>query len=129
MDLNVAADKNAWAMLLSDWQNVAAFIAADPDHATASIRLPAATFPFPGDEIAIFSSPGPSPSFGGQYLLKHDIAATGVDVLTAPGGEDGLRLARERRPRAILLDVQMPGLNGWSVLESLKAAGFSMPGL
>jgi CheY-like chemotaxis protein len=42
-------------------------------------------------------------------------------VLTAAGGEDGLRLARARRPDAITLDVLMPGMDGWAVLSALKA--------
>jgi hypothetical protein len=42
-------------------------------------------------------------------------------VVTAPGGEEGLRRARELRPDAITLDVMMPGMDGWAVLSALKA--------
>ena len=38
-----------------------------------------------------------------------------------PGGEEGLRLARELRPDVITLDVLMPGMDGWAVLAALKA--------
>jgi len=85
--LNLAASGNSWSMLLPDWQNVAAAIAADPATATASILQPANPYAFTGDIIAAFSSRGPSPSLGGQYLVKPDIAATGVDVLAAFSGD------------------------------------------
>ncbi len=87
--LNLAASGNSWSMLLTDWQNVAAAIGADPTTATASILQPANAYAFTGDIVAAFSSRGPSPSLGGQYLLKPDIAATGVDVLAAFSGDAG----------------------------------------
>jgi CheY-like chemotaxis protein len=45
----------------------------------------------------------------------------GFRVVTAEEGEECLRLARQLRPRAITLDVMLPGLDGWSVLSALKA--------
>jgi CheY-like chemotaxis protein len=42
-------------------------------------------------------------------------------VATAPGGEEGLALARELSPSLILLDVMMPGMDGWAVLRELKS--------
>jgi CheY-like chemotaxis protein len=41
-------------------------------------------------------------------------------VVTASGGKEGLRLARQEKPDAIILDVIMPDLDGWAVLQSLK---------
>ena len=41
------------------------------------------------------------------------------NVLVVPGPE-GLELARQHRPDVILLDVLMPGVDGWSVLSALK---------
>jgi CheY-like chemotaxis protein len=41
-------------------------------------------------------------------------------VVTAAGGEEGLRLARELRPHVIILDVIMPEMDGWTVLRTLK---------
>jgi signal transduction histidine kinase/DNA-binding response OmpR family regulator len=52
-----------------------------------------------------------------ERLLRKD----GVAVVTAGGGEEGLRLAREIRPAVITLDVVMPDMDGWSVLRALKA--------
>ena len=54
-------------------------------------------------------------------LLGRSLQAEGFQVLTAANGEEGLRLAREHRPIAITLDVLMPGVDGWSVLTTLKA--------
>ena len=45
----------------------------------------------------------------------------GFEVETATSGMEGLRLARELRPGAILMDVSLPDLDGWSVTEQLKA--------
>ncbi len=45
----------------------------------------------------------------------------GFKVRTAANGAIGLTLARELKPHAILLDVMMPGIDGWSVLSVLKA--------
>jgi CheY-like chemotaxis protein len=44
-----------------------------------------------------------------------------VEVLGAGGGKEGLRLARDRRPDCILLDLMMPDLDGFEVLSRLKA--------
>jgi CheY-like chemotaxis protein len=45
----------------------------------------------------------------------------GFRAEAAAAGEEGLRLARELRPLVIMLDVVMPGMDGWSVLTALKA--------
>jgi signal transduction histidine kinase/CheY-like chemotaxis protein len=44
----------------------------------------------------------------------------GLKVLAAASGEEGLALARRHRPLGIILDVGLPGINGWQVLEQLK---------
>ena len=45
----------------------------------------------------------------------------GFEVILAAGGEDGVRLAREKKPDVITLDVLMPGIDGWAVLKALKS--------
>jgi GAF domain-containing protein/DNA-binding response OmpR family regulator len=54
-------------------------------------------------------------------LMQRFLAKEGFRIVTAAGGEEGLRLARELKPDAITLDVMMPGMDGWSVLSALKA--------
>ena len=44
-----------------------------------------------------------------------------MESLTASDGNEGVKLAREAQPDAITLDVLMPGIDGWSVLRTLKA--------
>jgi CheY-like chemotaxis protein len=53
-------------------------------------------------------------------LTTRSLTRQGYQVVTARGGEEGLRLAREVRPMAILLDVVMPDKDGWAVLAALK---------
>jgi CheY-like chemotaxis protein len=54
-------------------------------------------------------------------LVSRSLSREGYRVVTTLRGDDGLRLARELRPAAILLDVVMPGMDGWAVLTALKA--------
>jgi signal transduction histidine kinase/DNA-binding response OmpR family regulator len=53
-------------------------------------------------------------------LIERSLAKDGFQVVTASGGDEGLRLARQLRPAAITLDVMMPGTDGWAVLRELK---------
>ena len=53
-------------------------------------------------------------------LIARFLGGEGYRVLTATDGEEGLRLAREQRPDLITLDVMMPHVDGWSVLQQLK---------
>ena len=56
-----------------------------------------------------------------RALMTKFLHREGFKVRTAGDGETGLAMARELKPRAILLDVMMPGVDGWSVLSALKA--------
>ena len=53
-------------------------------------------------------------------LLVRQCHETGLKCLVALTGEEGLRLADEYVPRAIILDLKLPGISGWKVLEVLK---------
>ena len=55
-----------------------------------------------------------------RELIAEHLTAEGFAVVTAAGGLDGLKLAKELRPIAITLDVMMPDLDGWSVLAALR---------
>ena len=54
-----------------------------------------------------------------RLLCRVNLEAEGMEVSEAPDGPSGLELAQEGRPDAILLDVMMPGLDGWAVAEAL----------
>ncbi len=54
-------------------------------------------------------------------LMIRGLGKEGFEVVHAPNGEEGLRLARELKPDVITLDVLMPGMDGWAVLKSLKS--------
>jgi DNA-binding response OmpR family regulator len=53
-------------------------------------------------------------------LCRVNLEYEGYHVVTASSGVDGLRLVRELHPSIVLLDVMMPTMDGWHVLESLK---------
>ena len=53
-------------------------------------------------------------------LMTRLCGKAGYEVVTAGTGEEGLRLAREKPPSLITLDVVMPGMDGWAVLKELK---------
>lgn len=44
----------------------------------------------------------------------------GFDTIEATNAEDGIRLARERRPQLVLMDIQLPGMDGVSALGELR---------
>jgi CheY-like chemotaxis protein len=56
-----------------------------------------------------------------RALLSRFLIREGFAVRTASDGESGLKLARTLHPRAILLDVMMPHMDGWAVLSALKS--------
>jgi signal transduction histidine kinase/CheY-like chemotaxis protein len=55
-----------------------------------------------------------------RLLLGQFLEDDGKRVVAASSGEQGLQLARQLRPRLIVLDLVMPGLDGWRTLHRLK---------
>ena len=53
-------------------------------------------------------------------IVRGYLEAEGFDVVSAGDGEEALRLARERKPDVVVLDVMMPGLDGVEVLRRLR---------
>ncbi len=53
-------------------------------------------------------------------LLADSLKGTGYAFLGAQSGQEGLALARQVHPHAITLDIMMPHMDGWSVLQTLK---------
>jgi DNA-binding response OmpR family regulator len=58
-----------------------------------------------------------------RLLCRVNLEAEGMPVLEAGDGPSGLETARAERPDVILLDVMMPGLDGWGVAEALLEDG------
>jgi two-component system alkaline phosphatase synthesis response regulator PhoP len=54
-----------------------------------------------------------------RLLCRVNLEAEGMEVIEAGDGATGVDLAKQERPDAILLDVMMPGLDGWSAAERL----------
>ncbi|BFI96942.1 MAG: hypothetical protein RSP_24520 [Rhodanobacter sp.] len=54
-------------------------------------------------------------------ILADMVRQKGYPMLLANDGESGLQLARRYRPLGILLDVMLPGIDGWTVIERLQA--------
>ncbi|WP_165361296.1 response regulator [Lichenibacterium ramalinae] len=54
-------------------------------------------------------------------LLTRFLEREGFTVKTARDGREGLALARQYRPKVVLLDVEMPNVNGWTMLQALRA--------
>ena len=55
-----------------------------------------------------------------QDLIRRYFGTRGFNVMIASGGKEGLEKAKSTQPEVILLDVMMPEMDGWSVLNSLK---------
>ena len=57
---------------------------------------------------------------GYNFSLQENLNPQEFEFAGARDGQEGLRMARELQPQAILLDVIMPGADGWQVLHDLK---------
>jgi two-component system, cell cycle response regulator DivK len=56
-----------------------------------------------------------------RKLVRDLLTVKGYRLLEAERGEDGLRLAREQRPALVLMDIQLPGIDGIETLRQLRA--------
>ena len=53
-------------------------------------------------------------------LLTTMLTRTNVGILTATNGEEALETVRKSKPDLLLLDIQMPVMNGWEVLKAIN---------
>jgi CheY-like chemotaxis protein len=56
-----------------------------------------------------------------QYVVSSHLENEGYRVLIGVDGRDGLKQAKEHVPDVVLLDIDLPKLDGWSVLQAIKA--------
>jgi len=54
-------------------------------------------------------------------LVRDTLQVKGYQTLEAETGEEGVRLAHERQPALILMDIQLPGITGVEALQRLRA--------
>ncbi|MGY2048408.1 ATP-binding response regulator [Methylobacterium sp. JK268] len=98
----------------------AAALPAAPDASPAEAAGPVPAEAEPagaeGPEILVVDDEVASRRIIGSLLVRE-----GYRPIYAETGEEALRVARDRRPAAITLDVMMPRLDGWAVLQALKA--------
>ncbi len=80
-------------------------------------EMQAAESEAPGRRLVLVVDDDPSQ----RDLLSRFLERQGFAVQTASDGKTGLLLAQKLKPHAILLDVLMPQMDGWSVLSTLKA--------
>jgi len=57
-----------------------------------------------------------------RILIQRRLVQSGFEVLTAEDAERGLAVAERDQPDLILLDMSLPGLDGWAAARQLKAA-------
>jgi two-component system cell cycle response regulator DivK len=55
-------------------------------------------------------------------LVRDVLQVKGYETLEAGTAEEGLKIARERKPALILMDIQLPGMSGIEALKALRAA-------
>lgn len=62
-----------------------------------------------------------------RNFLKRGLSFEGFQVETAESGELGLRAALDRAPHLMILDLMMPGIDGFEVLRRLRSADVQLP--
>jgi DNA-binding response OmpR family regulator len=60
-------------------------------------------------------------------VLRVNLTAMGVEPILAGDGRTAISRIQAERPDAVVLDVMLPGIDGWSVLEDLHAMGDPVP--
>jgi two-component system cell cycle response regulator DivK len=56
-----------------------------------------------------------------RKLVRDVLTFKGYQIIEAETGEDGVRLAKERLPKLVLMDIQLPGINGIEALHRIRA--------
>ena len=54
-------------------------------------------------------------------LVRDTLQVKGYQTIEAETGEEGVRLAHDRQPALVLMDIQLPGINGVEALKRLRA--------
>lgn len=62
-----------------------------------------------------------------QIVYREEFEDDGYEVISALTGETGLEKFKQERPDIVILDIQMPGMNGVEVLRQMKMIDASVP--
>ena len=132
--------KNGWAVLQelkadAETRNIPVIVCTIVDERGRGFSLGAAEYlvkPFTEEELleALQRADGrPRPlrvlviddSEEDRRLIRRVLeSAGGYQILEAPGGQEGTAIARRERPDLVILDLMMPGMDGFMVVEALK---------
>jgi signal transduction histidine kinase/DNA-binding response OmpR family regulator len=90
--------------------------ALTPDSLATGIDITFGSAPTPGPTVVVVEDDRQS-----FDLLRAYLEAAGVRVVGARDGEEGLDTVRRLSPAGVILDILLPGIDGWEVLAQLKA--------
>jgi len=62
-----------------------------------------------------------------RKLMREVLQVTGYQILETETAEEGIRIARESRPALVLMDLQLPGMDGIEALAALRADPATRP--
>ena len=97
----------------------------DGEATSIRIRLPGRRPAPPRDATTVAATGKVLLSIDGDIavheLMQRLATREGYSFVAASNGEEGLKLAREKRPDVITVEVALPGIDGWTVLKSLKS--------
>ncbi len=60
-----------------------------------------------------------------RLILSRELKRAEYIVYEAPTGEEGLKIFKEEKPDLVILDVVLPGIDGWEVLRRIKKGPLS----
>ncbi|MBM9603148.1 response regulator [Desulfopila inferna] len=62
-----------------------------------------------------------------RFIYEEELKEEGYEIISAANGMEALELFKEEKPDLVVLDIQMPGLNGIEVLRRMKTLDPSVP--
>jgi len=60
-------------------------------------------------------------------MLSRRLQRRGFEIITATDGEKGIALTASERPDLILMDISLPGVNGWDATKQIRRNGMTTP--